>query len=99
MTVRFLPAVNLQVPTGIPIIRPRSGRDPVTARPVVAADDLDGLRSHYDDRQLVEVIVCVGYYFLLARLTTVLDIPIDAPADDTVLRAALQAARAGDGKE
>jgi hypothetical protein len=47
MTVRFLPAVNLQVPTGIPIIRPRSGLDPVAARPVVAADE--ALTRLYDE--------------------------------------------------
>lgn len=47
MTVRFMPAVNLQVPTGIPIIRPRSGLDPVAARPAVVADE--ALARLYDE--------------------------------------------------
>jgi 4-carboxymuconolactone decarboxylase len=45
------------------------------------------LRAHFDDRQVVEIVVLVGYYFLIARLSTVLRIPVDAPHDDRMLRA------------
>jgi 4-carboxymuconolactone decarboxylase len=48
---------------------------------------LADVRAHYSDQQVVEAIILVGYYFLIARVTTVLDVPIDAPNDDSVLRA------------
>ncbi|WP_329584709.1 carboxymuconolactone decarboxylase family protein [Streptomyces sp. NBC_01005] len=56
--------------------------------PTVSPDTLDAVRLTYTDQQVVEALVLVGYYFLIARLTTVLDLPIDAPGDDRVLRAA-----------
>ncbi|RKT54432.1 carboxymuconolactone decarboxylase family protein [Saccharothrix australiensis] len=41
------------------------------------------LREHFRDSQVVEVVALVGVYFMVGRLTTVLDIEIDAPADPT----------------
>jgi hypothetical protein len=45
------------------------------------------MRLHYSDRQLVETVALTGNYFLIGRLTTVLNVPLDPPADDVVLRA------------
>jgi hypothetical protein len=36
----------------------------------------------------VEVIVLVGYYFTIARLATGLDLEIDIPEDDALIRLA-----------
>jgi alkylhydroperoxidase family enzyme len=47
------------------------------------------VRQHYTDRQITETITLTGNYFLIARLTTVLNIPLDPPPDDAVLRAGL----------
>ena len=54
-----------------------------TAPPSLSSE----LHAHFDDQQIVEIVVLVGYYFLIARLSTVLRIPVDAPGDDRVLRA------------
>ncbi|MFI6865388.1 carboxymuconolactone decarboxylase family protein [Nocardia sp. NPDC050406] len=59
------------------------------ASPTVPSHVFDSVTEHYDDRQVVEAVFVTGYYFLLARLTTVLNIPIDPPPDDRVLRAML----------
>lgn len=59
----------------------------ITAAPTVEEVVFDAVREHYDDRQVVETIVITGMYFLIGRITTVLDVPLDPPADDTVLRA------------
>ena len=47
------------------------------------------LQQHYSDRQIVEAITLTGNYFLIARLTTVLNVPLDPAAGDAVLRAGL----------
>ncbi|MDO0924254.1 carboxymuconolactone decarboxylase family protein [Streptomyces sp. TG1A-8] len=52
------------------------------------------LSEHYDEQQVVEALVLVGFYFLVARVCTVLDVEIDAPEGDEVLRMA-QAMQAG----
>jgi alkylhydroperoxidase family enzyme len=55
--------------------------------PTVAGDIFDAAQKHYTDQQIVELIIQTGYYFLLARVSTVLDVPLDPPSDDRVLRA------------
>ncbi|MBF6334126.1 carboxymuconolactone decarboxylase family protein [Nocardia transvalensis] len=67
----------------------------VAAAPTVPADVFDEVSRHYDDRQVVEAVFVTGYYFLVARLTTVLDVPLDPPADDRVLQAMLNAHNSG----
>ena len=52
------------------------------------------LREHYDEEQVVETLILAGFYFLVARVCTVLDVEIDAPEGDEVLRMA-QEMRAG----
>jgi alkylhydroperoxidase family enzyme len=59
----------------------------VTATPAVPSAVFDAVQLHYSDRQIVETIVLAGNYFLIGRVTTVLDVPLDPPADDVVLRA------------
>ena len=65
----------------------------IAEEPAAPASLMTALRSHYTEQQVVEVVVLVGYYFLIARLSTVLDLPIDAPGDDRVLRAGRAAHR------
>jgi alkylhydroperoxidase family enzyme len=45
--------------------------------------------EYYDDEQLVESLALVGFYYLVARVSTVLDLDIDAPEGDEVLQQAL----------
>jgi alkylhydroperoxidase family enzyme len=59
----------------------------VAATPAVPDAVFNAMRLHYSDRQLVEAITLTGNYFLIGRLTTVLNLPLDPPADDAVLRA------------
>ena len=59
----------------------------VAATPAVPDAAFNAIRRYYSDRQVVETITLTGNYFLIARLTTVLGIPLDPPADDAVLRA------------
>jgi alkylhydroperoxidase family enzyme len=58
----------------------------VAAAPAVPDAVFTAMRQHYSDRQLVEAIALAGNYFLIGRLTTVLNVPLDPPADDAVLR-------------
>jgi len=64
----------------------------VVAAPTVPQEALDRIRLHYSDRQVVELVIQGGYYYLLGRITTVLDVPIDAPSDTRVLDAGVSAA-------
>jgi alkylhydroperoxidase family enzyme len=59
----------------------------VATTPAVSDAIFNAMRLHYSDRQLVETITLTGNYFLIGRLTTVLNVPSDPPADDVVLRA------------
>ncbi|MEU9670788.1 carboxymuconolactone decarboxylase family protein [Streptomyces bobili] len=45
--------------------------------------------EHYNNEQLVETLVLAGFYYLVARVCTVLDLDIDAPEGDEVLQQAL----------
>lgn len=58
----------------------------VADAPAVPDAAFSAVQQHYDDRQVVEVIVLTGYYFLIGRLTTVLNVPLDPRAGDAVLR-------------
>jgi alkylhydroperoxidase family enzyme len=59
----------------------------VAAGPAVADAVFDTVQVHYSDRQIVETITLAGNYFLIGRLTTVLNMPLDPPTDDRILRA------------
>jgi alkylhydroperoxidase family enzyme len=50
-------------------------------------DELFGrLREHFDDRQIVELLMAIGEYLMLARVMTVLEIDLDEAAGEGVLR-------------
>lgn len=54
-------------------------------RPTVPPEVMAAVRRHYTDQQVVELLVQTGYYFVIGRLSTVLDLEIDAPEDARVL--------------
>jgi alkylhydroperoxidase family enzyme len=50
-------------------------------------DELFGrVREHFDDRRIVELLLTIGEYLMLARVMTVLEIDLDEAAGDSVLR-------------
>ena len=55
--------------------------------PTVPNDVFDAVQRHYTDQQVVEAVILTGYYFLIARVTTVLEVPQDPREGDAVLRA------------
>lgn len=55
--------------------------------PTVPDDVFDAVQRHYSDQQVVEAVVLTGYYFMLARITTVLEVPQDPKEGDAVLKA------------
>jgi 4-carboxymuconolactone decarboxylase len=59
----------------------------VAEGPTVPDDIFDAVQLHYTDQQVVEIVVLTGYYFLIARVTTVLEVPQDPQEGDAVLRA------------
>lgn len=60
----------------------------VANSPTVDDASFSRFRAHFSDRITVEVIVLVGYYFTIARLATGLDLEIDIPEDDALIRLA-----------
>lgn len=40
----------------------------------------DVLRAHFSDREIVELLLAIGEYLMLARIMTVLEIEVDQPA-------------------
>jgi alkylhydroperoxidase family enzyme len=61
----------------------------VVARPTVPDEVFDAVQRHYSDQQVVETVILTGYYFMLARLSTVFEVPQDPQSGDTVLRAGI----------
>jgi alkylhydroperoxidase family enzyme len=50
-------------------------------------DELFGrLREHFDDRRIVELLLAIGEYLMLARVMTVLEMDLDDAVGDRVLR-------------
>lgn len=62
----------------------------VATAPQVADDVLMAVRAHLSDREVVEVVGLVGYYFMLGRMATVLDVESDPLTGGEVLEAALK---------
>ncbi|QUI29955.1 carboxymuconolactone decarboxylase family protein [Streptomyces alfalfae] len=58
------------------------------ASPLVDEDRFAAVAAHYTEEQLVETLVLAGFYYLLARVCTVLDVEIDAPETDELVRMA-----------
>ncbi|MER6248378.1 carboxymuconolactone decarboxylase family protein [Streptomyces griseorubiginosus] len=56
------------------------------ARSTEMSDEIfEAARGHYTDQQLVETVIMVGFYFLIARMSTVFQLEIDPPDDSSVL--------------
>ncbi|ORY26781.1 AhpD-like protein [Naematelia encephala] len=49
----------------------------VAAGPVVSDELMDPVKQLYTNREITEALTLHGFYYMLARLTTVLEIPID----------------------
>lgn len=52
------------------------------AHPTVADDAIPGLRNAFSDRQLIDVVLVVGAYFLIARMSTIFEVATDPPVHD-----------------
>jgi alkylhydroperoxidase family enzyme len=57
----------------------------IVAGPRVPDELFDRVRAHLDDRRIVELLLTVGDYLMLARVMTVLEIEIDEPAGAAVI--------------
>ena len=66
-----------------------NGKHVVTANKALLAvhgnEIFEAARGHYTDQQLVETVIMVGFYFLIARMSTVFQLEIDPPDDSSVL--------------
>ena len=58
------------------------------ASPAVDDARYEAVSAHYSEEQIVETLVLAGFYFLLARVCTVLDVEIDAAESDELVRMA-----------
>jgi len=64
-----------------------------TARASKAADEtFAAVREHLDEREIVELILTIGYYMMMARLTECTETDLDEPAGTKVVEAARDAA-------
>lgn len=59
-------------------------------RPRVSDERFTALAAHFPPRQIVEMLVTVGYYMLVARLLESTDVDLDPPAGTVVVDAANQ---------
>jgi len=59
----------------------------VAAGPTVPDDVFDQVQRYYSDQQVVETIILTGYYFLIARTASVLEVPQDPQPGDAVVQA------------
>lgn len=57
----------------------------VVAGPRVPDELFDRVRAHLDERRVVELLLTVGDYLMLARVMTVLEIELDEPAGSAVV--------------
>jgi alkylhydroperoxidase family enzyme len=53
--------------------------------PHISNDLFDCVRAQFSDRQIVELVIAIGDYLMLARLMTVLEIDIDEASGNAVL--------------
>ncbi|MGW0535308.1 carboxymuconolactone decarboxylase family protein [Streptomyces sp. NPDC003032] len=58
------------------------------ASPLVDEARHAAVAAHYTEEQIVETLVLAGFYYMLARVCTVLDVEIDAPETDELVRMA-----------
>lgn len=58
----------------------------VVRGPHVSSDLFECVRAQFGDREIVELLLAIGDYLMLARLMTVLQIDVDDAVGDAVLR-------------
>jgi alkylhydroperoxidase family enzyme len=58
----------------------------VVRGPRISDDLWDCVRAQFSDREIVELLIAIGDYLMLARVMTVLDIELDEPLGEAVLR-------------
>ncbi len=59
----------------------------VLLRAKVADDRFAAMQKHFSPREIVEILITLGYYSMLARLTEVTHTDVQAPVDTAVLDA------------
>jgi alkylhydroperoxidase family enzyme len=64
----------------------------VVAGPVLSDATFAALQAQFTPREIVELLLAIGYYLMLGRLMTALQIDMDAPAGNAVAEAARRAA-------
>lgn len=58
----------------------------VVRGPHISDDLWECIREQFNDREIVELLFTIGEYLMLARMMTVLEIEIDEPLGEAVLR-------------
>ncbi|HEX6713497.1 MAG TPA: hypothetical protein VF066_08925, partial [Thermoleophilaceae bacterium] len=58
----------------------------VVRGPHVSDDLYECVRAQFSEREIIELLIAIGDYLMLARVMTVLDIDLDAGVGDAVLR-------------
>ena len=58
----------------------------VVRGPRVPDELFERVRSQFGEREVVELLLAIGDYWMLARVMTVLEVDLDEPAGDSVLR-------------
>jgi 4-carboxymuconolactone decarboxylase len=58
----------------------------VVRGPRISDDLYDCIRAQFSDREIVELLLAIGDYLMLARVMTVLELDIDEAVGDAVLR-------------
>jgi alkylhydroperoxidase family enzyme len=69
----------------------------VLAGPKVSDTVFDSARKYYSDRQLVELVALVGYYWMLGRVATVFQVDLDVAQGTSVFDAGVQLANGKNG--
>ncbi len=67
----------------------------VVRGPRVGSDLFECLREQFSDRELVELLLAIGEYLMLARIMTVLEIDLDETAPDGTIGAVARASGGG----
>jgi alkylhydroperoxidase family enzyme len=57
----------------------------VVERVGASPESLAALRAHLGEREVVELVLMIGFYMMLARLTETTGVELDAPAGETVI--------------
>lgn len=61
--------------------------DQAMAKSKVEAGLFEAVRAHLSDREIVELLITLGYYSMLGRMTEVTETDLDEPADTRVVDA------------